>query len=142
MEEIRSLQVLSLLHFAHSDCSVTAAVFNNITDSLAKPSTLCLVSTLPSCLQYGPAQPQVIENSCLNNLGLSQGTSFLLSSSQGCDRQVHSLLPNKTAEAIQMGTYSHWQIDLIASLPPSVGASTYVLTIIDIYTRLLLVNPA
>lgn len=88
MKEIRSLQVLSLLHFAYSNCSVTAAIFNNITDSLAKPSTFCLVSTLPSCLQYGPAQPQVIENSCLNNLGLSQGTSFLLSSSQGCDRQI------------------------------------------------------
>lgn len=43
MKEIRSLQVLSLLHFAYSNCSVTAAIFNNITDSLAKPSTLCLV---------------------------------------------------------------------------------------------------
>lgn len=37
--------------------------------------------------------------------------------------------------------YSHWQIDFVDPLPPTASATSYVLTLVDIYIGILLTHP-
>lgn len=97
----------------------------------AARSRLLRVSTLPPAPKMGPQDLGSPGNSCLDNLGSSDGTLSPLSSTKGCDRLLHFLFPNQTMEAILRGhssrgdpPYKCWKTECTGPLTPTAIINT------------------